>query len=182
MEPLKGILWGFLDIKTKEMWACWSLKPTTGSQQGWLPTSHARCSTAFSPEHVINEYERFVEHSLWRVRLGRRWNINEFQEYSAFFFYFLLRSNDWKMEILINLNCCFSNRLQCAVQMDLQWGQKALIETLHTVTFMDSIPSLKSFITEECVRYRVLALWITKRSWMGRPAVSQSGQWQTEDR
>lgn len=86
MEPLKGILWGFLDVKTKEMWACWSLKPSTGSQQGWLPTSHARCSTAFSPEDAINEYKRFVEHSLWRVRLGRRWNINEFQEYSALFF------------------------------------------------------------------------------------------------
>lgn len=36
MEPLKGALWGFLCEKNKEMWACWSLKPTTGSQLGCL--------------------------------------------------------------------------------------------------------------------------------------------------
>lgn len=36
MEPLKGTLWGFLGIKTKEMWECWCLKPTTGSQWGCL--------------------------------------------------------------------------------------------------------------------------------------------------
>lgn len=55
------------------------------------------------------------------------------------------------MEMLIYLHCCFSKRLQSAIQIDLKWGQKALIETLHIVTFMDLTPRLKSFIAEEFV-------------------------------
>lgn len=36
MEPLKGALQGFWCVKNEEMWACWSLKPTTGRQWGCL--------------------------------------------------------------------------------------------------------------------------------------------------
>lgn len=57
------------------------------------------------------------------------------------------------MKMLIYLHCCFSKRLQSAIQMDLKWGQKALIQTLHIVTFMDLAPPIKSFFTKECVWY-----------------------------
>lgn len=84
--------------------------------------------------------------------------------------------------MLIYLHCGFRKKLYIAIQTDLKWGQKAPIQTLHIVTFMDLIPTGKSFITKARMWYRVLVMWIMEGGWMGCPAVSPSREWETADR
>lgn len=72
MEPLKGALQGFRCVKNEEMWACWSLKPTTGRQWGCLKldANGEREKTHYSILFVVLERRLEVKVPLYIQMVG----------------------------------------------------------------------------------------------------------------